>query len=341
MSATRNLLDAEPLVNEVGEKMTHMPHPARETALKSGSSLQAALVARRFYLDGRQKSEIAEEFGISRFKVARLLDEAKTAGIVRINVDMPIEADTELGKGLATLYGLRHALVTPVPPVNPQAADTMVANLAADYLKSTLSSEDVLGITWGTSVARVIDEIDVLPAIDTVQMVGGVRSSGLDTNGTELVRRLSDVSGGAAFPLMAPLLVDSPTTAKALRSEAAVSQAMDQFDRLSVAVVGVGSWTPRRSSLIDELRDADFHALLEAGAVADVGAVVFDGHGRLLDSPISQRALSITLPELCAIPTVIAVAGGLDKVDAIRAVLSSGVIDVIATDSLVASKLLA
>lgn len=340
MSAQRKLLDHGQFVNEVGDTMADMPQTPRKHAPGGGSSLQAALVARRFYLDERQKSEIADEFGISRFKVARLLDEAKQAGIVRIYVDMPTQADTELGERLAAMFGLRHALVTPVPRDNPQASDTMVANLAADYLKSTLSSEDVLGITWGTSVARVIDEIDLLPAIDTVQMVGGVRSSGLDTNGTELVRRLSDVSGGGAFPLMAPLLVDSPTTAKALRSEAAVSQAMDQFDRLSVAVVGVGSWTPRRSSLIDELRDSDFHALLEAGAVADVGAVVLDVHGRLLDSPISQRTLSITLPELCAIPTVIAVAGGIDKVEAIRAVLSSGLVDVLATDSLVATTLL-
>lgn len=341
MSALRNLLDTETLVNEVGDTMAVMPHIAGKKAVSGGSSLQAALVARRFYIDERQKSEIADEFGISRFKVARLLDEAKSAGIVRIYIDIPTEADIELGERLANSFGLRHALVASVPRDNPEAAQTMVANLAADYLKSTLSPEDVLGITWGSTVARVIDEIDLLPAIDTVQMVGGVRSSGLDTNGTELVRRLSDVSGGAAFPLLAPLIVDSPITATALRSEAAVSQAMDQFDRLSVAVVGVGSWTPRRSSLIDEMRDADVDALLAAGAVADVGAVVLDGQGHLLDSPTSERALSITLPELRAIPTVIAVAGGLEKVKAIRAILSSGVVDVIATDSLVASQLLA
>ena len=29
-----------------------------------------ASVARRYYLDGRSKTEIAEEFGLSRFKVA-------------------------------------------------------------------------------------------------------------------------------------------------------------------------------------------------------------------------------------------------------------------------------
>jgi DNA-binding transcriptional regulator LsrR (DeoR family) len=36
-----------------------------------------ASVARRYYLEGRSKVEIAEELGLSRFKVARLLDTAR------------------------------------------------------------------------------------------------------------------------------------------------------------------------------------------------------------------------------------------------------------------------
>jgi DNA-binding transcriptional regulator LsrR (DeoR family) len=36
-----------------------------------------ASVARRYYLEGRSKVEIAEELVLSRFKVARLLDTAR------------------------------------------------------------------------------------------------------------------------------------------------------------------------------------------------------------------------------------------------------------------------
>ena len=41
------------------------------------SLVLSASVARRYYLDGRSKIEIAEEFGLSRFKVARLIDLAR------------------------------------------------------------------------------------------------------------------------------------------------------------------------------------------------------------------------------------------------------------------------
>lgn len=45
--------------------------------------------ARRYYLDDASKVAIAEELDISRFKVARLLEEARDQGIVRIDVVDP------------------------------------------------------------------------------------------------------------------------------------------------------------------------------------------------------------------------------------------------------------
>jgi len=69
------------------------------------------LVARRYFLDGASKSEIAQELGISRFKVARLLDAARRDGIVRIEIGAPPEIDLELSGELAARHGLIDALV--------------------------------------------------------------------------------------------------------------------------------------------------------------------------------------------------------------------------------------
>ena len=55
-----------------------------------------ASVARRYYLDGRSKVEIAEEFALSRFKVARLLEDARSSGLVRIEIGHPGVVDVEL-----------------------------------------------------------------------------------------------------------------------------------------------------------------------------------------------------------------------------------------------------
>ena len=55
-----------------------------------------ASVARRYYIDGRSKVEIAAEFGLSRFKVARLLDAARESGLVRIEIRHQGEIDVDL-----------------------------------------------------------------------------------------------------------------------------------------------------------------------------------------------------------------------------------------------------
>ena len=49
----------------------------------------AARVARQFYLEGVSKVDIADRLGISRFRVARLLDSAREAGMVRIEIGLP------------------------------------------------------------------------------------------------------------------------------------------------------------------------------------------------------------------------------------------------------------
>jgi len=61
--------------------------------------LQAA-VARRHYLQNRSKVEIADELGISRFKVARLLEAARERGLVRIEIVRQGALDVDLSAQL-------------------------------------------------------------------------------------------------------------------------------------------------------------------------------------------------------------------------------------------------
>src|SRR5438552_18887042 len=76
----------------------------------------AARVGRQFYLEGVSKVDIAERLGISRFRVARLLDAAREAGMVRIEIGLPGGfLDTGLSAQLCTVFGLRHAFAFNVP----------------------------------------------------------------------------------------------------------------------------------------------------------------------------------------------------------------------------------
>src|SRR5580658_1277364 len=76
----------------------------------------AARVAREFYLEGISKVDIADRLGISRFRVARLLDAARESGMVRIEIGLPGgNLDAGLSAELCSVFGLRHAFVFNVP----------------------------------------------------------------------------------------------------------------------------------------------------------------------------------------------------------------------------------
>src|SRR5438477_6893783 len=82
----------------------------------------AARVAREFYLEGVSKVDIADRLGISRFRVARLLDSARDAGMVRIEIGLPGGLlDAGLSAELCSAFGLRHAFVFHFPDNDEQA----------------------------------------------------------------------------------------------------------------------------------------------------------------------------------------------------------------------------
>src|SRR5204863_9111570 len=74
-----------------------------------------AAVARRYYVDGKSKIQIAEEFNLSRFRVARLLDVARSSGLVRIEIGYPGAVDLDLSGRLQEAFELKHSIVIDTP----------------------------------------------------------------------------------------------------------------------------------------------------------------------------------------------------------------------------------
>lgn len=313
---------------------------SRSSASRRSPLLEAAIVARRYYIDNKQKSEIADELGISRFKVARLLDEARATGIVHIQVDMPAEIDITLGERLATSFGLSRAIVVNTVDSSSEVTGYLIGQACAELLESSLSADDVLGVSWGATLTHVADAVSSLPPCTLVQLVGGVSSVDLNVSGVELLRRFSAKSAGPTRVLHAPLLVRNADVAADLRAEPDISATLSEHDALTSALVGIGSWNPPKSTFYSHVDTVESAELRARGAVADMCALVFDQKGALLEGSLSERTIGISAAQLRAVPDVIAVAGGADKIAAIKAALASGIPNTLVTDSITAETLL-
>ena len=109
-------------------------------------------VASRFYLQEHSKIEIAREFDISRFQVARLLDSAQAHGLVHIDIRYPAPLNAELAEHRREAYRLRRVVVTESSYPDPARTRHAVAQAAAEFLRHILSPTDILGLGWARTV---------------------------------------------------------------------------------------------------------------------------------------------------------------------------------------------
>lgn len=317
---------------------------AGRSALRMGPAelVQAAAMARRFYLEGKSKIQIAEEFGVSRFKVARVLETALERDLVRIEIRVPAELDAERSDALRARYGLRHAVVVESPA---EAADESpdpenLGEVAADLLGELVTEGDVLGLAWGRSTIHMAAALDRLPPCTVVQLTGVYDAGTAERGSVEAVRRAAQVSGGEAHPIYAPMLLPDPATAAALRSQTGIARAFEYFDKVTVACVSIGSWEPGISTVHDMLSDAERAHYASLGVAAEMSAHLFDAEGRRVGRDLGERCITVEADRLRRIPEVVAIAGGQRKAAAIGAVLRSGLVTSLVTDRAAADYLL-
>lgn len=234
---------------------------AGRSAMRMGPAelVQAAAMARRFYLEGKSKIQIAEEFGVSRFKVARVLETALERDLVRIEIRVPAELDAERSDALRARYGLRHAVVVESPAeVSEESPDPEnLGEVAADLLGELVTEGDVLGLAWGRSTIHMAAALDRLPPCTVVQLTGVYDAGTAERGSVEAVRRAAQVSGGDAHPIYAPMLLPDAATAEALRHQTGIARAFEYFDKVTVACVSIGSWEPGISTVYDMLSDEE------------------------------------------------------------------------------------
>lgn len=306
----------------------------------------AAVVARRYYLDGRSKSVIAEELRLSRFKIGRLLDTARDQGLVKIEISNPGAIDVGLSAELQDTFGLEHAVVVNAHDEHEASLRKQLGQAAAELLTEIITQDDVLGLAWARSVRAMADELHRLPAIPVVQLTGALYraadSSGSvdDDSSIDVVREVARLAGGPAHFFFAPFLVPDAATAQALRRQADVATALAKIESVTKAVTGVGQWAPGLSTLFDAATGHEQHSMLDSRVCAEVAGVFLTAEGVPLPTPLNDRMVSISATQLRTIPEAIAIAYGVNKQSAVRAALRSGLINSLVTHASLAVALL-
>jgi DNA-binding transcriptional regulator LsrR (DeoR family) len=300
----------------------------------------AARVARQFYVDGTSKVDIAEQLGISRFRVARLLDSARNAGMVRIEIGLPGGSlDAGLSAELCAAFGLKHAFVFDFPDGDERALRQRLGEAAGNVLTDLITPDDVLGMSWSRTLSALAAALTRFPSCRIVQLTGAVSApDGLDL--LDLVRGVARVGRGPAHVFYAPMIVDDEQTATALRRQRDVAAAFALVPSVTFAVVAIGAWAPGLSTIYDALTPSECSALTALGVRAEVAGVFLGDNGRPVVTPLSSRMIVTPGPVLERVPFILSVAYGVAKSPAVCAALRGEFVHGLVTHASLARALL-
>jgi DNA-binding transcriptional regulator LsrR (DeoR family) len=305
-----------------------------------------ARIARMYYERDMSQSTIAEQLGMSQATVSRLFKRAKQEGVIRISVSVPQGVYSELEEQLIDRYQLRDAIV--VDSIRSDDDKVIMRELGAAasyYVESVVKQNDVIGLSsWSSTLLAVVDALHPVPRkaeIRVLQILGGVGNPSAETHATRLTARFADLVGGTAVYLPAPGIVGSEAARQVLLDDVYVRQALDLFDQVTLALVGIGALQP--SSLLaasgNIFSEEELQLLKNNDAVGDILVHFFDNDGNPVKTVLEDRVVSMSLEQLRKVDRAIAVAGGRRKFEAIRGALRGRWINILITDRFTAEGL--
>jgi DNA-binding transcriptional regulator LsrR (DeoR family) len=321
---------------------------AKETIIvaRSEELRLLAKVATLYYERKMRQTEIAELLDLSQATISRLLKRALEENIVRISVSTPLGCYPDLESAVAAQYRLKEVIVVDASSENSELLHNLGA-AAAYYLGTTVRDREYIGISsWSETLlatANAMQPLSHAVSARVIQILGGIGNPTAEIHAGQLTRRLANLLHGEATILSAPGVVGSRETRDILLGDSFVSEAVVLFDRVTLALVGIGSVEPSRllASSGNVFSQEELDLLRAHGAVGDICLRFFDSEGQPVITPLNDRVIGMGLEQLKQVRRTVGIAGGDRKYAAIRGAVKGGWVHVLVTDHLTAQQLLA
>ena len=294
-----------------------------------------------YFAAGLTQSEVAERLNIQSTKAHRLIARASREGMIRVFVEGPVAECVALENTLAQRLGLSFCRVAP----DLGEGDLPLKALAlegASFLRQILERGDdkVIGVGHGRTLAAVIEQLPRTPAreVQFVSLLGGLTRK-FAANPFDVIHRLSERTGAEAYLLPVPVFANSVADRAVLMKQYGIADVFALARQASLLFVGIGQIS-RDGFLVSSgmIKPEEVVELKRVGACADLLGHFFHEDGRVLDIDLSARAMSMSPADLKQ-HRIVAIAGGLPKLTALRAVLRSGMLHGLITDEATAQAL--
>ncbi len=287
-----------------------------------------------YYFENLTQQAIADRLSISRMRVIKLLEAARQTGVIQFRLRSDGVGMMEVSRRLMEKYRLKDVFIIPTPDAGAQPNEA-VARAGAMYVADRLGDNACINVGYGDTLSRTLNHLATMvqSPVTCISLTGGVSYY--------LPNARSNIFNARLVLMPAPLLASTPEMAAAMLAESSVSEIIRMASLSSFTLVGIGSMDDSATIIKSGmLSQADLLQLRTSNAVGDVLCHFLGADGQLISTPIEDRLIATPLSGLKAMPNVVGLAAGSQKVEAIRAVLRGGYLDVLITDEATANLLL-
>ena len=308
--------------------------------IEHSSAIRAAWL---HYVGGLRQAEVAKRLGVPSVKAHRLIQRAVSEGAVKVSIEGEIVECIELEQRLCEHYDLSTCEVAPDLEEDGLPLRTLGA-AGADWLRRWIENgeEQTIGISHGRTLSAAVQAMPRLSVPDQrfVSLLGGLTRN-FAANPHDVMHLLAEKTGAQAYVMPVPFFANSVEDREVLLAQRGVSEVLQIAEAAPLKLVGIGSADYSAQLVVAGLIEADeIAAISKEGGVGEMLGHFFDRDGNELDTPLTNRTIAVSLTDGRE-DRIIAIAGGPEKIDAIRAVLNSGRISGLITDERTAKALLA
>jgi len=298
-------------------------------------------IARLHYQEGWLQRRISNELGLSTAKVSTLLSKAVEKGLVKIHIHDPFAQLSKLEDRIKTEYGLNYVNIVPGPFPDANSLKAKLGLHAALYLQKILRKGHIVGITGGTTINAMVTSkvFNTYIPIMVIPINGGISQSEYHFTGNGHAAKLANQLGGSYLQVPFPTFVSSPDTRTVIIKDRSASGPLEQVKKADVIAFGIGTASTALLTLPHISMEEEQQELQKKGVVAEIGGHFLDENGVQVQTGFEKKLIGIELGDIKRVPMVIAVAGGIEKSNAIRSVLLSGVANALIIDEPTALRL--
>ena len=288
-----------------------------------------------YYFENMTQQAIADRLSISRMRVIKLLENARQTGVIQFRLRSDGVGMVQQSRDLIHKYHLKDVFLIPEISEDDSHPNESIARAGAMYIADRLGENACINVGYGDTLSRTLNHLATMvqTPVTCISLTGGVSYY--------LPNTRSNVFNARLYLMPAPLLASSPEMAAAMREESSVREIVRMAELSSFTLVGIGAMHDSATIVKSgTLSHNDLFYLKMNNAVGDVLCHFLDKDGNLIHTPIEDRLIATSLDQLKAMPNVIGLAAGASKIEAIRAALRGGYLDILITDEPTANLLL-